>query len=655
MSQLHTASSAGEAVASSSSSTSRAVIDLGLQRITSLLALLGRPELGFAVIHVAGTNAKGSTTAYLDSLLRATTGTRTGRFNSPHLVEERDACRVDGVPVRTDVWEEARRKVQAADAEAGLQCTPFELLTARAFTAFRLMPLEQRPEVLLVEVGLGGLLDATNIFEPRHVLASVICPVDFDHQALLGDTLAAIAEQKAGIVRRGGLCVIADQRRGDAATQAEVDCTALRGIEVERSQVGMAAEIHEAIRRSAVAATARLCKAYVPWQVLDEAPLASSSASTPWSTSVQVNVRHTPLLYPSSSTSPSFAGTYAARAGDGLVSGPLLVLPRTRAALSGALTALQTLWAIARDETPGGLGQDGSDEHEELRLRIAWALRDDRDATLAIAHAVASTTWEGRAAWLDVPLPAPASQSSSSSSSTTPQAAQARQVEDEEMRPADSDTAATLASASEQAQAPPQCLHLLTDGAHNASACVALQRYLCGCLSARLASACDAGAAATSSDTCGVSEVTITYLLSFSAGKDVAAMLSALLAPPASTSLEAQMARTTLAPSQAPVRLRRRVGLLSFSTPVEGMPWVTPLAPSTAAHALRQLQLEAEVEVRVFETHDALAEALRWAAQLGDGRSMTAAEGERQASMCVVAGSLYLVGDLYRLLARSSE
>lgn len=177
-------------------------MDLGLARVQALLRRVGSPHTLFPVIHVAGTNGKGSTTAYLDALLTHGAGVRAARFNSPHLVTARDSVRVSGGELIDErVWAAACARTSQADAfDEPIRATPFELLTVQALVAFSLLPAATRPDVLLIEVGVGGRLDATNVFPAENVLASVVCPIALDHEGLLGKGLAAIAREKAGIV-----------------------------------------------------------------------------------------------------------------------------------------------------------------------------------------------------------------------------------------------------------------------------------------------------------------------------------------------------------------------------------------------------------------------------------------------------------------------
>lgn len=167
----------------------------GLQRTKRLLERLGRPQDAFDVVLVAGTNGKGGTVAHLDAMARADPGRGTiGRTTSPHLVDPGERIVVGGAPMAPDRFEALAADVEA-DADA-LSATFFETVTAMALLAFARAGVE----CALVEVGLGGRLDASNVLDP------VVCGVSdigLDHQAILGNDLAAIAREKAGILRRG--------------------------------------------------------------------------------------------------------------------------------------------------------------------------------------------------------------------------------------------------------------------------------------------------------------------------------------------------------------------------------------------------------------------------------------------------------------------
>jgi dihydrofolate synthase/folylpolyglutamate synthase len=179
------------------------VIDLTLDRIERLLAALGNPERALPpVIHVAGTNGKGSTVAMIRAGLEAAGG-RCHVYTSPHLARFHERIRVAGALIDEDRLTALLDRCEAANA--GLPITFFEITTAAALLAFAETPADW----CLLEVGLGGRLDATNVVaRPR---LSVITPVSLDHQQYLGETLAEIAFEKAGVLKRGAPCVVGPQ------------------------------------------------------------------------------------------------------------------------------------------------------------------------------------------------------------------------------------------------------------------------------------------------------------------------------------------------------------------------------------------------------------------------------------------------------------
>jgi len=180
------------------------IIDLDLVRMERILDLLGHPELRLPpVVHIAGTNGKGSTLAYLRAMLEAA-GLKIHCYTSPHLVKFHERIRVSGDLISEDDLN--RLLEECEEANAGAPITFFEITTAAAFLAFSRTPADY----LLLEVGLGGRLDATNVVAKP--AATVITAIDYDHQQYLGDTLTSIAFEKAGILKRGVPGVIAPQR-----------------------------------------------------------------------------------------------------------------------------------------------------------------------------------------------------------------------------------------------------------------------------------------------------------------------------------------------------------------------------------------------------------------------------------------------------------
>ena len=180
-----------------------------LSRIQAVMDLMGDPQRSVPVIQVAGTNGKGSTAIMIDALLRAA-GLRVGRFASPHLNDARERIVIDGEPISEDrfgeVWEELKPFVEMVDEQKldGVDLTFFEVITAMSYAAFADAPVD----VAVVEVGLGGRWDATSVMEPK---VSVICPIGLDHTHILGNTIAEVAAEKAGIIKEGSVAVLAGQ------------------------------------------------------------------------------------------------------------------------------------------------------------------------------------------------------------------------------------------------------------------------------------------------------------------------------------------------------------------------------------------------------------------------------------------------------------
>ena len=176
-------------------STQAAGIKLGLENVRRLLDGLGNPHRQLACIHVAGTNGKGSVSAMLDSVGRAA-GSRTGLYTSPHLVRFNERIQVSGQPITDDEVLAGLNVIREAIARSGCIPTFFEITTALGFLHF----FTQRVDLAIMETGLGGRLDATNLITP---LVSVITSIDLDHQKILGDSRAKIAREKAGIIKPG--------------------------------------------------------------------------------------------------------------------------------------------------------------------------------------------------------------------------------------------------------------------------------------------------------------------------------------------------------------------------------------------------------------------------------------------------------------------
>jgi folylpolyglutamate synthase/dihydrofolate synthase len=183
-------------------------IDPTLDRIAMLASVLGDPQRAFQVVHVAGTNGKTSMARMIDSLLRER-GLRTGRYTSPHLISVRERITIDGLPVSAErfveLYDEILPYVQIVDDQQPVPMSFFEVLTGMMFAAFADAPVD----VAVIEVGMGGRWDATNIADGA---VAVVGPVAMDHMQYLGETIEAIATEKAGIIKPGAVAVLAQQQ-----------------------------------------------------------------------------------------------------------------------------------------------------------------------------------------------------------------------------------------------------------------------------------------------------------------------------------------------------------------------------------------------------------------------------------------------------------
>src|SRR6476661_9363324 len=188
-----------------------------LDRIAAVMELLGDPQRHYPVIHLTGTNGKTSTARIIESVLREM-GLKTGRFTSPHLHSMLERVAVGGRPVDAErflaAYDEVIPFVEMVDArsiiDGGPPMTYFEVLVAVAYAAFADLPVD----VAVVEVGMGGSWDATNVVDAP---VSVVTPIDLDHRHFLGDTVEEIAGEKAGIIKADAITVTGLQPAGEAA------------------------------------------------------------------------------------------------------------------------------------------------------------------------------------------------------------------------------------------------------------------------------------------------------------------------------------------------------------------------------------------------------------------------------------------------------
>jgi dihydrofolate synthase / folylpolyglutamate synthase len=174
-----------------------------LERMQNLMEALGNPQEQVRMVHVAGTVGKGSTVAMIASMLEGC-GYAVGQYTSPHLIDVRERIAINGHPISKNDFTELMKEVAEAAASLDLEPTFFELTTAMAFRYFA----EQAVDLAVIEVGLGGRLDSTNVITPEVV---IITQIDYDHTHILGRTLAEIASEKAGVIKRGVPVITCEQ------------------------------------------------------------------------------------------------------------------------------------------------------------------------------------------------------------------------------------------------------------------------------------------------------------------------------------------------------------------------------------------------------------------------------------------------------------
>lgn len=334
---------------SAASPSSMPGISLGLARINRLLHLLKSPHLVTPVVHISGTNGKGSVSAYLSSIL-AHSRLSVGRFNSPHLVDEWDCVQLHGSAVDSQQFYSVKHEVEQVSQREGVGATSFEVLTATAFALFaRAQP---KLDVAVVEVGMGGAEDATNVVPADRTLLSIVTSVDLDHQKFLGDTVGEIARVKAGIAREGGDVVLSVQAHDEA----------------RRAVLGVAAERGATVWQAGEATLSRVEDgASTPCPALPSSPLVSVPLAAT-------------AVHPSAPASPSHPSHLTTR----------LPLPGAYQ-LSNAATAVlaaQLLRTLPRTQA--------------LLPALTPHISDE-----SMRAGVEATRWPGRLSWLSLPAPLP--------------------------------------------------------------------------------------------------------------------------------------------------------------------------------------------------------------------------------------------------------
>ncbi len=182
-------------------------IELGLKRISRILELLDNPQKELNFIHIAGSNGKGSTCAVLEEILTKA-GYKTGKFTSPHLFSYCERITVNKEPISDLDFEHLIKKINELDKKFNIELTEFEILTAAGFLYFN----EKACDIVILETGLGGRLDSTNVIEKP--IASIITSISLEHKERLGSTIEEIAKEKAGIIKKGCPAVFLKENKG---------------------------------------------------------------------------------------------------------------------------------------------------------------------------------------------------------------------------------------------------------------------------------------------------------------------------------------------------------------------------------------------------------------------------------------------------------
>ena len=182
-------------------------INLGLERISAILDLMGNPQKKLKCIHVAGTNGKGSVCAIISTILTEA-GYKTGLFTSPHLFRYTERIKIDEKEIEQEIFAQKIFKIQELAEQNNIHLTEFEILTAVMFEYFA----ENKVDYAVIEVGLGGKYDSTNVIEKP--LCSVITTIDFDHTERLGNTIEKIAAEKCGIIKRNCPVIASEANKG---------------------------------------------------------------------------------------------------------------------------------------------------------------------------------------------------------------------------------------------------------------------------------------------------------------------------------------------------------------------------------------------------------------------------------------------------------
>jgi folylpolyglutamate synthase len=493
-------------------------IELTLDRIRILASHLKpytRPTC-----HIAGTNGKGSVTALLSSILRSSSPPLSvGRFNSPHLVSLYDCIAINNRPVAPNVYAKARGAVEKADRDHNVGASSFELLTLTALLVFE----EAELDIVVIEVGMGGRLDATNVISDECILVSALTAVDLDHQAFLGPTVEDIATEKAGIARSGKPFVIGKQK------DLKVTETVQHAV---KGQVLIYAQ----------------APAKREWDEVLDGPkppqISFSSSDLQASLSQPVEIKSLPPFSKPILTMLPLFGDHQ---------------------LDNLGTAVSMISTLLTDASCA-----------KMLPHIGSRITPE-----TVARGIQTTKWAGRLSFHTVAVPGTRVNQHSRS------------------------------------------LTILADGAHNPASSATLGNFIKSLLDLRT----------PQSQSEPPITISITYILALSHSPPKKP--SDTLAPLFSSSILGHASN---------VRVKMNVALVEF-TPPAGMPWIKPIPPSE----LRRVVLEAAPGVPTWEPDgeasidNHLSAALAWAATRHEQDL-----GQNGEGLVVLAGSLYLVADLYR-------
>lgn len=512
-------------------------INLSLDRIRELLTHF--PPYTRPTCHIAGTNGKGSVSALLSSILLSSSPPyRVGRYNSPHLVAVNDCITIGNEAVSQTTYADARIRVENMNRTHNIGASSFELLTSVAFLIFE----EAQVDIAVVEVGMGGRLDATNIIADEYIIASALTAVDLDHQAFLGCTVSDITREKVAIAREGKPFILGPQKH------TEVETVAQEIIAQHKGDI-----IHAVIPKK------REWDPHVDGPPQTITTLFPSSFIHPPSQPLEISV-------------PCFSNPLRANLplqGEHQCSNLGIAL--------SVISALLTHHSCAQ-----------------------WANKlkfHERITVSSVSRGIRNATWPGRLSFHRFSI--------------------------------------TIPSATSHSDSREQDVIILADGAHNSASATTLSRYISDFVGDILSAG--PRTSATSAPSHSPRHIALTYVLSLSHSppKTPFETLSPLLPPPNVT-------------SNSDVALKIGVALTRF-TPPEGMPWVKSIPPAELKDVVASLAPNAQIycplDGESTDRPNQLEQALKWA-----GEQQISGDGQIGEGLIVVAGSLYLVADFYRLL-----